>query len=84
VLIVVPVPEEAAFSMVEAEGAIRQATSEADALGIHGKAVTPFLLERVSELTGGGTRAANVALLVNSARVGGLIARELCEGTTPR
>jgi pseudouridylate synthase len=84
VLIVVPVPEEAAFSTVEAEAAIRQATKEADALGIHGKTVTPFLLERVSELTGGGTRVANVALLVNSARVGGLIARELCEGTTPR
>jgi pseudouridylate synthase len=83
VLIVVPVPEEAAYPAVEAETAIRQATGEADSRGIHGKAVTPFLLERVAELTGGGTRAANVALLVNSARVGGLIACELCARTTP-
>ena len=77
-LIVVPVPEEAAFPAADAETAIRQATSEADARGIHGKAVTPFLLQRVAELTGGATRAANIALLVNSARIGGLIARELC------
>lgn len=78
-LIVVPVPEEAEFPAVEAEAAIQQATTDAERLGIHGKAVTPFLLQRVSELTGGGTRDANVALLVNSARVGGLIARALHE-----
>jgi pseudouridylate synthase len=78
VLIVVPVPEDAAYPAAEAEMAIRQATSEAETRGIHGKAVTPFMLERVAELTGGGTRAANIALLVNSARTGGLIARELC------
>jgi len=78
VLIVVPVPEDAAFPAVQAEQAIRQATIDAEARGVHGKALTPFLLERVAELTGGGTRNANIALLVNSARTGGLIARELC------
>lgn len=77
VLIVVPVPEEAAFPAADAEAAIHQAIGEADAQSIHGKAVTPFLLQRVSELTGGGARDANVALLVNSARHAGLIAREL-------
>lgn len=77
VLVVVPVPEEAEFPAEDAEAAIRQATSEADLRGIHGKAVTPFLLERVAELTGGATRAANVALLINCARHAGLIAREL-------
>ena len=77
VLIVVPVPEETAFPAADAETAIQQATSEADRRGIHGKAVTPFLLQRVAELTGGATRAANIALLVNSARHAGLIAREL-------
>ena len=81
VLIVVPVPEEDAYHAVQAEQAIRQATIDAEALGIHGKALTPFLLERVAELTGGGTRAANIALLVNSARTGGLIALELCART---
>jgi pseudouridine-5'-phosphate glycosidase len=82
VLIVVPVPEEDAFPAVQAEHAIRQATIDAEARGIHGKALTPFLLERVAELTGGRTREANIALLVNSARTGGLIARELCARTT--
>ena len=77
VLVVVPVPEEAAFPTADAEAAIQQATREAGAQGIHGKAVTPFLLRRVAELTGGATQAANVALLVNSARHAGLIAREL-------
>jgi len=77
VLIVVPVPEAAAFPAADAEAAIQQAATEADLRGIHGKAVTPFLLQRVAELTDGATRAANVALLVNSARHAGLIAREL-------
>lgn len=77
VLIVVPVPEEAAYPPADAEAAIRQAIAEAGKQGVHGKAVTPFLLQRVSDLTGGGTRAANMALLVNSARHAGLIAREL-------
>ena len=75
VLIVVPVPDEAAFPA--GEPAIQQAIGEAELAGIHGKAVTPFLLRRVSELTGGATLATNRALLVNSARHAALIAREL-------
>jgi pseudouridylate synthase len=82
VLIVVPVPEAAAFPAADAEAAIEQATGEADRRGIHGKAVTPFLLQRVSELTDGATRATNVALLVNSARHAGLIARALSARTS--
>ena len=77
VLIVVPVPEEAALPAAVAEAAIQQATRAADLQGIHGKAVTPFLLQRVDELTSGAARTANVALLVNSARHAGSIAREL-------
>jgi pseudouridine-5'-phosphate glycosidase len=77
VLIVVPVPEEAAFPGERAEAAIREAVAEAEARGIHGKAITPFLLQRVSELTSGATKAANMALLVNSAKHAALIARAL-------
>lgn len=77
VLIVVPVPEHAAVPAADAEAAIQRATSEADQRGIHGKAVTPFLLQRVSELTGGAARTANVALLVNSARHAAFVARAL-------
>ena len=76
VIIAVPVPEEHEFA--GAEEAIAQATAEAERLGIHGKQLTPFLLKRVSELTGGASLSANSALLVNSARTAASIARELC------
>ncbi len=69
-LITVPVPEKDALPAEKMEDAIRRATAEAEAKGIHGKAVTPFLLGRVAELTGGESRRANIALLVNNARVG--------------
>jgi pseudouridylate synthase len=82
VLVVVPVPQEHEFS--GAEAAIDEAAAEAERLGIHGKHLTPFMLKRVSELTAGGSQAANTALLVNSARTGGLIARELCAMSASR
>ena len=74
ILITVPVPEVDELPSASAEKAIQQATDEAAAQGVHGKAVTPFVLNRVSELTEGESRRANVALLVNNARTGGLIA----------
>ncbi|MBC8099824.1 MAG: pseudouridine-5'-phosphate glycosidase, partial [Armatimonadetes bacterium] len=74
VLITVPVPEADAMDEAAAEAAILQATAEAAAQGIHGKAVTPFLLSRVAELTGGDSRRANTALLVNNALVAAQIA----------
>jgi pseudouridine-5'-phosphate glycosidase len=77
VLIAVPVPEGMEMPPEAAEAAIEQATQEAEDQGIHGKAVTPFVLARVAELTEGESRRSNVALLVNNARVGGLIAVEL-------
>lgn len=73
-LLTVPVPAPAELPAERVESAIRQATDEAAAQGIHGKRVTPFLLGRVAELTGGESRRANTALLVNNARVGGLLA----------
>jgi pseudouridylate synthase len=77
VLIAVPVPEADAMPNDVAESAIKQATGEADAQGIVGKAITPFLLSRVAELTAGLSRRANLSLLVTNARVAGLIASEL-------
>ena len=76
VIVAVPIPEEH-VDFAGADGAIAQATTEVERLGIHGKHVTPFLLKRVSELTGGASQSANSALLVNSAHAA-LIARELC------
>ena len=79
ILITVPVPEEHALDIDTAESAIEQATSEADAADISGKDVTPYVLSRVSELTAGKSRVANIALLVNNARIAGQIAADLCQ-----
>ncbi len=73
-LVTVPVPEEHELPAAEAERAIAQALQEADEQGIHGKNVTPFLLARVSVLTGERSRVANVALLRENARVAGQVA----------
>ncbi len=82
ILIAVPVPEADAMPEAMAEAAIRRATEEADAQGIHGKDVTPFVLSRVAELTEGVSRGANTSLLVNNARVSGLIAKALAAQKT--
>lgn len=78
-LVTVPVPPADELPAAQMEAAIRQATDGAAAKNVHGKAVTPFLLARVAELTDGASRRANVALLVNNARVAGLIAVALGE-----
>lgn len=70
-LVTAPVPAEEAF---EAEAAIQQATAEADAAGIQGAETTPWLLQRVAELTEGRSVQANVALLRNNGRVAARIA----------
>ncbi len=82
-LVTVPVPVEDEFDETEAEAAIDQATREADEAGVHGPAATPWLLRRVSELTGGRSLQANVALLRNNARVAGLIAVALANPKAP-
>jgi pseudouridine-5'-phosphate glycosidase len=78
-LVTVPVPEAEALPEEIMEAAICQATAEASAQGVHGREVTPFLLARVAELTGGASRRANVALLINNARVAAEIAVALCK-----
>lgn len=74
ILIAVPVPEGKEIDQAIVEAAIVQATADADARGISGKLITPFVLGRVAELTGGASRTANMALLRNNAFVGGQIA----------
>jgi pseudouridine-5'-phosphate glycosidase len=78
-LVCVPVPEADQLPAQEAEIAIAQAVAEAEEKGIGGKAVTPFLLARMVELTGGRARRANEALLLNNARTAARIARALQE-----
>ena len=77
ILVAVPVPADKALEVPTAEHAIEQATREAEKARISGNAITPFVLNRVSQLTDGASLEANIALLVNNSRVAGQIAREL-------
>ena len=68
-LVTNPIPEEYAMPLETINAAIEQAVSECNAQGIHGKETTPFLLARVSELTGGDSLASNIRLVYNNAKV---------------
>ena len=69
-----PVPSESAMPAEEINAIIRQALGEADAQGVKGKAVTPFLLARIKELTEGRSLATNIALVKHNALVGARLA----------
>jgi len=73
-LVAVPVPAEHELPGDQMDAAIARALADADAQGVKGKALTPFLLSRVSALTGEASLRANLALLENNARVGAEIA----------
>jgi len=74
VLICVPVPTTVALDGEAIDHVIQQALQEAFRKGITGPAVTPFLLERVSALSGGDSLKANLGLLLNNAQVAAQIA----------
>lgn len=78
-LVVVPVPVAAEWPAAEAQAVISQALAAAERLGISGKAVTPFLLQQVNELSAERSKRANMALLLNNASVAAQIARALAE-----
>jgi pseudouridine-5'-phosphate glycosidase len=69
-----PVPPESAMKNEEIDGIIAQALREADDQGVKGKAVTPFLLARIKDLTGGRSLATNIALVKHNALVGARLA----------
>ncbi len=74
VLVANPVPLADAIPGSEMEPIIETASQEAQGKHIHGKELTPFLLQRISELTKGRSMQANLALLLNNARVAARIA----------
>ncbi len=78
-LVAVPIPVSAADELprAEAEAAIAGATKLADESGVTGAAITPFVLAKIAELTDGRSKRANVALLLNNARVAAHIAHAL-------
>lgn len=75
-LVTVPVPGESALDPAEAEHAVAQAVRDADEYGISGNRLTPYILQRVVELTEGRSLIANKALLLNNARTAALLARK--------
>jgi pseudouridine-5'-phosphate glycosidase len=79
-LVTVPIPAEFEPPADQMEAAITRALDEAETQGIKGKAMTPFLLARVSALTGEASLRANLALLENNARVAAEIAVALARG----
>jgi pseudouridine-5'-phosphate glycosidase len=77
VLICVPVPAAGELPRAQAVAAITRATADAEEAGIHGPSLTPWVLQRVAELTDGRSIRANTALIINNARVAGLLAAAL-------
>jgi pseudouridine-5'-phosphate glycosidase len=80
-LVCVPPPADAALDGDEARSAVERAVHDADAAGIAGPALTPWLLARIAEITDGASVRANTALIVNDARVAGQMAARLVEAT---
>ena len=78
-LVANPIPEGDEIAAETLAPLIAAAQQEAEAAGIAGKAVTPFLLQRLFELTEGRSLAANIALVLNNARLGARIAQALAE-----
>lgn len=76
-LVANPIPPEAEIPRVEIVPVIERALAEAAAQGIAAKAVTPFLLARIFEMTEGRSLAANIALVLNNARLASAIAAEI-------
>lgn len=72
-----PIPEAFAMPVERIDQAIAQALQEAAAQGVTGKQITPYLLARVSALTGGDSLAANIQLVLNNARLAAQIAIEM-------
>lgn len=76
-LVVNPVPEEYSMDADVINKAIDSAIDEAGALGVKGKDVTPFLLDKIQRITGGDSLDSNIQLVLNNARVASEIAVEL-------
>ena len=76
-LICNPIPKDAEIPADVIGPFIEQSLAEAEAASISGKAVTPFLLQRIFELTDGKSLSANIALVRNNARLASQIAREI-------
>ena len=76
-LVANPIPADAEIPRSEMDPVIERALSDAQQHGITGKSVTPYLLQRVFELTEGRSLTANIALVLNNAALAAQIACEM-------
>lgn len=79
ILLCVPPPEAAAMPAHQVDAYLTDALRAAEAAGVTGPDLTPFLLTELSRLSGGRTLETNVALLLNNARVAARVARAMVE-----
>jgi pseudouridine-5'-phosphate glycosidase len=77
-LIANPVPQDFEIPSESITPIITQALAEAEQQGVSGKGVTPFLLQRIFELTEGRSLETNIALVLNNAALATKIAKALC------
>ena len=80
ILVTNPIPEEYSMDPDVINKAIDDAVAEADALGIRGKATTPFLLAKIKDLTGGDSLDSNIRLVYNNAALAAKTAVCLANG----
>ena len=76
VVIANPIPAQYEMPVDVIGAAIEKALSEAAKAGVRGKDVTPFMLAKVKELTGGDSLESNIELVMNNARLAAAIAME--------
>ena len=79
ILVANPIKDEDSYDKDEINAAINTALAEAHALNITGKEITPFLLGKIKDITGGGSLEANIKLVLNNCDVAAKIAKEYNE-----
>lgn len=78
-LVANPIPPQFSMDADYIAKNIDLALKEAENLGVQGKAITPYLLDKIQKLTGGKSLAANIQLVYNNARLASEIAKHLCK-----
>ena len=82
IVIANPIAYTDAMPKADMDAFIQTALAMAEKNGIHGKEITPFLLETIKELTHGKSLNANIHLVLNNARLAAGIAIEYCKLTS--
>lgn len=72
-----PIPEQYSMDADYIESVIEKAVDEANSLGVKGKDITPFLLDKIQKITGGESLESNIKLVLNNAVLASKVASEL-------